>query len=268
LVTADGTPVISDFGLAFIIDQTEFTSAKIAGSARWSPPEVLDPPDDDEDGEDDGGADRPGSKCKGSDGDDLAVPPYSKKSDVYSMGMAFYEVRTDNPLFMLRRPPFKELNSHAISVPSLTHEQIATGERPFYERRSDSAVIFKIVKGERPDLPALLSDNPIVKDLMARCWEASPTDRPTAAEMCVILEKEFPPAQEEIVGWGLGLGLGAYAQAYVVFPILLHAGGARGETWIDFGIFCLQNRAVGTGWSFLCHWVVGVTIAWVRLHNE
>ena len=79
--------MIADFGLAFIIDQTEFTSSKIAGSARWSPPEVLDPPDEDAEcnvSED--------TENKGVDGDETCMPPYSKKSDVYSMAMVFYEV--------------------------------------------------------------------------------------------------------------------------------------------------------------------------------
>ena len=74
--------MIADFGLAFLIDQTEFTSSKIAGSARWSPPEVLDPPEE--------GTSR---NAQGNvDGDSICTAPYSKKSDVYSLAMVFYEV--------------------------------------------------------------------------------------------------------------------------------------------------------------------------------
>ena len=82
MVNKKDRAVITDVGLAFLIDQTEFTSSKIAGSARWSPPEVLDPP------EESAGRDTQGNV----DGDPICTPPYSKKSDVYSLAMVFYEV--------------------------------------------------------------------------------------------------------------------------------------------------------------------------------
>ena len=82
LVNGKERAVIADFGLAFLIDKTEFTSSKIAGSARWSPPEVLDPPEEwaDHDAQ------------RNIDGDPICTAPYSKKSDVYSLAMVFYEV--------------------------------------------------------------------------------------------------------------------------------------------------------------------------------
>lgn len=88
LVTSAGTAVIADFGLAFVIDQTEFTTSKIAGSARWSPPEVLNPQTDNDDSNDEESDVR-----RGVDGDELCMTPYSKKSDMYSVAMVFYEVR-------------------------------------------------------------------------------------------------------------------------------------------------------------------------------
>ena len=62
-------PVIADFGLTFIIDHGEFTTNKIAGPARWTAPEVLDPPADNEND-----------------------PPYSRASDVFAFGMTMIEV--------------------------------------------------------------------------------------------------------------------------------------------------------------------------------
>ena len=64
-------PVIADFGLTFIIDHGEFTTNKIAGPARWTAPEILDPP-----------------------GDNENDPPYSKASDVFAFGMTMIEVRS------------------------------------------------------------------------------------------------------------------------------------------------------------------------------
>ena len=83
LVNDKERAVITDFGLAFLIDRTEFTSEKIAGLVRWSPPEALvDPPEE--------GADR--DVHRNIDDDPICTAPYSKKSDVYSLAMVFYEV--------------------------------------------------------------------------------------------------------------------------------------------------------------------------------
>ena len=62
-------PVIADFGLTFIIDHGEFTTNKIAGPARWTAPEILDPPED----------------CENE-------PPYSQASDIFAFGMTMIEV--------------------------------------------------------------------------------------------------------------------------------------------------------------------------------
>jgi len=46
LVDADGNPRICDYGLAFIIEPSEFTSIKTAGACRWTAPEIMNPPHD------------------------------------------------------------------------------------------------------------------------------------------------------------------------------------------------------------------------------
>lgn len=70
-----GQPVIADFGLTFVIDHGEFTTNKIAGPARWTAPEILDPPDGCED-----------------------EPPYSFQSDMFAFGMTMVEVRSSKML--------------------------------------------------------------------------------------------------------------------------------------------------------------------------
>ena len=85
LVNDKERAVIVDFGIIFLIDQSEFTSSKMAGSIRtasWSLPEVLDPPEE--------GADWDAQMI--IDGDSICTVPYSRKSDVYSLAMVFYEV--------------------------------------------------------------------------------------------------------------------------------------------------------------------------------
>jgi hypothetical protein len=37
--------VLCDYGLAFIIVGSEFTSVKTAGTCRWASPEVMNPPE-------------------------------------------------------------------------------------------------------------------------------------------------------------------------------------------------------------------------------
>ena len=73
LIDADGFPRICDYGLAFIIEPSEFTSIKTAGACRWTAPEILDPPED--------GI---------STDDSLAL--FTKESDVYAFAMTALEV--------------------------------------------------------------------------------------------------------------------------------------------------------------------------------
>ena len=55
--------------MTFVIDHGEFTTNKIAGPARWTAPEILDPPE--------GGENE---------------PPYSFQSDMFALAMTIVEV--------------------------------------------------------------------------------------------------------------------------------------------------------------------------------
>lgn len=70
LVDDSGNAVLADYGLTFVIDQSEFTTTKIAGPARWTAPEILDSPE----------------------GEEYNEPHYSTKSDVFAFAMTFIEV--------------------------------------------------------------------------------------------------------------------------------------------------------------------------------
>lgn len=76
-------PVVADFGLTFVIDHGEFTTNKIAGPARWTAPEVLDPP-----------------------GEEENEPPYSQASDVFAFGMTMIEVRRCSTFIVIRPREF------------------------------------------------------------------------------------------------------------------------------------------------------------------
>lgn len=144
-------PVIADFGLTFVIDHGAFTTNKIAGPARWTAPEILDPPGEHED-----------------------VPPYSHASDVFAFGMTMIEVR-----------PFLSINYPYLIIRC----QILTGKPPYNKIRNDSAVIFKIIKGERPEIPDAVAKVQDVQDLLISTWEEHPENRPSASEIRLVLER-------------------------------------------------------------------------------
>jgi len=76
LVDSTGQAVIADYGLASIIDSSEFTSIKTAGTSRWTAPEIMDPP------------------LNG----DIPLPQFTVKSDIFSYAMTVFEVHLHPPL--------------------------------------------------------------------------------------------------------------------------------------------------------------------------
>ena len=90
----------------------------------------------------------------------------------------------------------------------LFYAQICTGQKPFSERRIISAIIFQIVKGERPTFPPLLEIRPRVKEMVTACWDADPVNRPTAAEVKQLLLEEFPAPQK--IKWNSRLSVSCF----------------------------------------------------------
>jgi len=135
MVTDEGVPCLTDYELVYIIDHNEFTTSKIAGPARWTAPESLDPPETDN------------------------ATPYTQKSDVYAFAMTMIE--------------------------------ICTGKAPFSDRRNDSAVIFYVIDGGRPEMPETLSQRPVIRELTVHCWDKDPNERPSAKVIRETMEKEL-----------------------------------------------------------------------------
>ena len=76
----------------------------------------------------------------------LSKKTYTKKSDIYSFGMIMWE--------------------HT------------TGKKPFHDRPHNSCLISNILNGERPQIT---NDTPkFYAELMKRCWNHNPENRPTA----------------------------------------------------------------------------------------
>lgn len=83
IVDGEGYPRICDYGLAFIIDPSEFPSIKTAGACRWDAPEIVNPPD------------------TMSLDDSLAL--FTTESDVYAFAMTVLEVFTGKIPFYQKR---------------------------------------------------------------------------------------------------------------------------------------------------------------------
>lgn len=75
MIDSAGSARICDYGLAFIIEPSEFTSVKTAGACRWTAPEIMSPDEIVQD----------------ADADD-SPPLFTEKSDIYAFGMTLLEV--------------------------------------------------------------------------------------------------------------------------------------------------------------------------------
>lgn len=79
-----------------------------------------------------------------------------------------------------------------ITVPQLIYikKQILTGQQPFFEIKSDIAVVFEVVlKGARPIRPkdeARINDT--VWTLVEACWSKNPAARPNSRSVALILD--------------------------------------------------------------------------------
>src|SRR6266511_4332659 len=87
----------------------------------------------------------------------LSGEPYTKESDIYSFSMIMWE--------------------HT------------TGKKPFYNRSHNHRLMLDILEGKRPEIT---KDTPeFYADLMKRCWDPKPENRPTAKEIRRCLRKYY-----------------------------------------------------------------------------
>ena len=66
-----------------------------------------------------------------------------------------------------------------------------TGKKPFHDRSHNHCLILDILKGKRPEIT---EDTPeFYVNLMKKCWDPNPENRPTAEEIWNCLEKYNDP---------------------------------------------------------------------------
>jgi len=147
LINGECRPVLCDYGLAFIIVGSEFTSVKTAGTCRWASPEVMNPPELSNLSEDD--------MEEYKDTNDPVVF-FTEASDIYAFAMLMIEV--------------------------------FSGKIPFSKKKNDSAVIFSVLAGKRPELPPFLATNECLGVLIDQCWDQTAAKRPTAKHVHTELE--------------------------------------------------------------------------------
>ena len=95
----------------------------------------------------------------------LSKKPYTKESDIYSFGMIMWE--------------------------------FTTGKKPFHDRSHNHCLITDILKGERPQIT---DDTPeFYTELMKRCWDHNPENRPTARKIHDCLYEYRWGKKEEII---------------------------------------------------------------------
>jgi len=128
LLDANFNVKLSDFGLSKIESKDDQTLSKdgMKGTIAWMAPELF------------------------------KNQPATKKSDIYSMGMTFYE--------------------------------IVTNRVPFQDYQNQVEVAQKVLAGTRETIPA--ECQPKVAKLIAKCWEAKPEARPSIDDVIAILNSK------------------------------------------------------------------------------
>ena len=76
-------------------------------------------------------------------------------------------------------------------------QEHTTGKKPFHDRSHNHILISDILNGERPQIT---DDTPeFYSELMKRCWDHNPENRPTAWEICDCFDEYWSPTEKEII---------------------------------------------------------------------
>jgi serine/threonine protein kinase len=122
LLTASGEPKISDFGMSRIIERAEGRTNSQVGPIRWMAPESL------------------------------SNKIYSKKSDIWMLGIVVYEI-------VARAEPHVDVDPVDVGV--LIRDQ-----------------------GLTPEIPS--HTPPVLREIMQSCWKQNPDDRPVSTTSILI----------------------------------------------------------------------------------
>ncbi|KAG9291251.1 hypothetical protein G9A89_021753 [Geosiphon pyriformis] len=75
-------------------------------------------------------------------------------------------------------------------IPYIPPEELATGKPPFHGRSHDHLLIMDILNGQRPETTSPLIP-PCIAEIIEKCWDTNPENRPTAKEVDNKLEELY-----------------------------------------------------------------------------
>ncbi|KAJ7590438.1 kinase-like domain-containing protein [Mycena floridula] len=67
---------------------------------------------------------------------------------------------------------------------AMTVIEIYTENRPFNAIKNDTTVLYAVISGKRPDIPANIKESGSLRRLIERCWDQNPSKRPTVSSIC------------------------------------------------------------------------------------
>jgi serine/threonine protein kinase len=156
---------LTDFGLARTLRATGLTTpALLSGTLRYQAPELL--------------------PCM--DGEDESNPRVTKETDVWSFSMTIVEVRLSR--------------SRVFSKLIMDRWQVLTGSKPFSHIVSDMKVFLQVVNGRRPERNRCKQINDDVWNMLQRCWNREPSQRPSMATLMQFFSEQSISAGKRIEG--------------------------------------------------------------------
>ena len=152
-----GNEFPAEISLTFLVETEAFTTARIAGSPRWTAPELLDMYDENE-------------------------PIPSPEADVFAFGRVIFEVSCVLHVIKSRLIiPFR--------FGPLACLQVLTRKAPFFNIQNDATVALQVMKGINPRCPDDMPLSKEIRELLSRCWNSDRRKRPTAHQIVTALTR-------------------------------------------------------------------------------
>ena len=149
---------MADFGLSRTLQATGFTTFGLeTGTLRYMAPELL--------------------AC--ADEEDETNPRATKETDVWAFSMTVLEVRLPC--------------CSALSSLTINYWQIYTESKPFSNIENIIRVALFVVNGGRPDRYRCVQINDELWNMLQKCWNMNPSQRPSMASLARFFAEQVTP---------------------------------------------------------------------------
>lgn len=166
LIDDEGNASLTDFGLARTLQVTGLTTpALVSGTLRYQAPELIPQMVGEED----------------------INPRLTKETDVWSFSMTVIEVRLS-------------LSQSRVVGLIIDCWQVLTGSKPFPHIKSDMTVFLRVVKGLRPDRNRCKQIHNDIWDMLERCWNKEPSQRPPMSTLTQFFTEQSASAGKPFEG--------------------------------------------------------------------